>query len=1017
MASHRNRPWRAPILVTVLATVLGSGAQQPIAAVGQGLDAVRSSAPDDAWRAKASAYDARGGAGAATRLSLREARLMARAPAALRQLDRKLGVQGVVDLDPVSGTPRVIAKVDGFLTGPRTGSARTIALDYVRSHEAAFGISDATLRTLRFQGDYVSIDGTHHLAWTQERAGITVFGAGLRINVTRDGRVINVLGSPIAGLTNAPTTGSVTASGAVAIATRDAHLSGRVTGPAVVLPSGLTRIGPPTATKVFFGMPAGTRLAYQTIVWGRQGMYLTVVDARRGTVLYRQGLTHDSKAKVFENYPNAPAGGTQHTVDLGKYLFATNRLFGNNAWVYTDTNDDNVGQGREEIRPNKDGDWLYTFHVFTNQLNSPCVAKFECAWDSRLNPLTDPKGSFSWKTNRKQSGTNLFWLLNRYHDHLAKAPIGFNEAAGNFEAFNASGNGFGGDPVLGQGMDGANTLDIGLGLNGLPDPNHTDNANMSTPPDGFAPTMQMYLWNDPVTSWLHNFAGGDPDPFIQADGSDEADIVFHEYTHGLSNRLVVDASGFSTLGGVQAGAMGEAWSDWYAMDFLVNRGLFTDTVKAGQLRVGHYVEAGADLIRSEPIDCPVGTTSLRCAGTDGAGSGGYTYGDYGLIAGQAEVHADGEIWGQTLWDLRSALGSATTEGLVTRAMELSPANPSFLDERNAILQADQVLNGGDNEDTIWDVFANRGMGYFASALDGDDAAPVEDFSMPPDPGSPTGTLTGTVTDDGTTDPIEGAVVAFGGHSSGFAGSLVDTTDVNGDYEIDDIFVGTYPGVNALAAGYDRLAEEVTIAAGANVQDYALARDWASSSGGATIDDFTGPDYTAFGCGPGGAIDQSLGTGWGSSTDTDDAAETGDVTPKTIVIALPVAVDISSLVIDPGRTCGDALSASMHDFTVETSTNGTTWNEAATGTFYAGDVGTLNDVPLAGGTDTGVLFVRLTMESPMVPSTGTVCNDNVDCPPGTGGVALRCGPDATDPGNFSGCAFMDMSELEVYGLAS
>ena len=78
--------------------------------------------------------------------------------------------------------------------------------------------------------------------------------------------------------------------------------------------------------------------------------------------------------------------------------------------------------------------------------------------------------------------------------------------------------------------------------------------------------------------------GGTPraDPFIQANGGDEADVVYHEYTHGLSNRLVVDADGNSTLGGIQAGAMGEAWSDWYAMDYLVNTGQFTDTAAAGR---------------------------------------------------------------------------------------------------------------------------------------------------------------------------------------------------------------------------------------------------------------------------------------------------------------------------------------------------------------------------------------------------------------------------------------------------
>ena len=106
----------------------------------------------------------------------------------------------------------------------------------------------------------------------------------------------------------------------------------------------------------------------------------------------------------------------------------------------------------------------------------------------------------------------------------------------------------------------------------MPDPNHTDNANMATPPDGISPRMQMYLFNDPVADDPASAARRAADPFVQANGGDEADVVYHEYTHGLSNRLVVDADGNSTLGGIQAGAMGEAWSDWYAMDYLVDTG-------------------------------------------------------------------------------------------------------------------------------------------------------------------------------------------------------------------------------------------------------------------------------------------------------------------------------------------------------------------------------------------------------------------------------------------------------------
>src|SRR5262249_59286664 len=218
-----------------------------------------------------------------------------------------------------------------------------------------------------------------------------------------------------------------------------------------------------------------------------------------------------------------------------------------------------------------------------------------------------------------------------------------------------------------------------------------------------------------------------------------------------------------------------------------------------------------------------------------------------------EVHSDGEIWVQTLWDLRDALGSDTTEALVTRAMELSPFNPSFLDERNAILQADLVLSGGASQGAIWSVFAGRGMGWFAGTLDGDDTNPAENFALPPNPGDPTGTLSGSVKDVDTAAPIKGAIVAFGGHDHG-AGNYVAASNALGAYSISNIFVGTYPKVGARSAGYDSIVLPLlTIAPGANVRDFLLRRDWAAAPGGASIVAFNGPNYTPFCSRPSNAL--------------------------------------------------------------------------------------------------------------------------------------------------------------------
>ena len=167
--------------------------------------------------------------------------------------------------------------------------------------------------------------------------------------------------------------------------------------------------------------------------------------------------------------------------------------------------------------------------------------------------------------------------------------------------------------------------------------------------------------------------------------------------------------------------MGEAWSDWYAMDYLVEAPRSATARRKADVRLFVYDGEGVNFDRTEPIDCKVGQKARLCNGGTTGHRGGYTYADYGNVVGGPEVHGDGEIWAQTLWSLRDALGSKRTEALVTRAMELAPYNPSFLDMRNAILVADTSVFHGKHRHAIWKVFAHRGMGFFAGSLGGNDA--------------------------------------------------------------------------------------------------------------------------------------------------------------------------------------------------------------------------------------------------------------------------------------------------------
>jgi Zn-dependent metalloprotease len=634
-------------------------------------------------------------------------------PQAVASLQRSLGGQGLVTIDPLTGSPRQIAMVDGFLTGPSAARPETIALAYVTKHQKVFGMSRAAMGSLRLRRDYRDVVGTHHLSFTQRIKGIPVFGNGLIAHVAKDGRVVGFTGSPLTSV-DVPAAGPrVSADQARAAAIRD--VGGRANVRAARRISGaesaVRYAGGDRASLVWFHTTKGTVLGWQTLVRPTsKELFSSVVDANTGRVLHRDSLVDHNTALVWDNYPGAPQGGVQRRVALQQsWLVAGSQsLSGPNTHVYADVNDDNVATAREEVRPRRDGTYEFPFTPFSSRIpGMPCTAILPCSWS--------PNTPDSWRTNTRQNATQVFYFVNSFHDHLEAAPIGFTAEAGNFE---------GADAVQAEPLDGADTA------NGLPNAGHVDNANMSTPPDGQAPRMQMFLFHQPGAPFG---LGPNEDPFIASNGGDEADVVYHEYTHGLSNRLVVDAGGNSTLGDVQAGAMGEAWSDWYAMDLLAAQGHVVDTAQPGEVRVGEYVGAGEDLIRTQPLDCPVGSTSPDCPGLQGE-PGGYTYGDFGRIVGQPEVHADGEIWGETLWDLRQAIGSEASESLVTRAMELSPANPSFLDMRNAILQADAV-QGGNRSDAIWAVFAARGMGYFASTTNGDDATPIEDFSLPPSAGS------------------------------------------------------------------------------------------------------------------------------------------------------------------------------------------------------------------------------------------------------------------------------------------
>lgn len=444
------------------------------------------------------------------------------------------------------------------------------------------------------------------------------------------------------------------------------------------------------ARLVVLADPAGDRLAWR---W-TDGEHTVLTDARTGQQLTRiSQVDSASSAAAFENHPG---DGTTATEDITGYLDASpTRLAGPYAHAYSDVNANDIPDPGEEIAPSAAFDFVYPQTLMSAGTGQHCPSAVtgianSCTW---LGPIDADS-----TTNRAQRATQLFYFVNRFHDWLAQPEVGFSgfEGADRVIARNDFGNG-------------------GCGFLG--------NASMQTGPEGQSPVMRMFLFGarncpDPIDDVA--------DPAVSS--ADDMSVVAHEYTHGLSNRLIGDGAGLDSN---QSAAMGEGWSDWYALDYLVANGYEADTAAPGELAVGKYVTGNATRgIRSDPTDCPVGSAG-NCNGSATAPGGGYTLADLGKVSSSSSsVHANGEIWAQTLWDLRGALGPGVARERITGAMRLTTTTePSFLDMRNAIVAAD-LAAGGARLGAIWAVFAARGMGCGASSPSSQSLSVTPAFDLP-----------------------------------------------------------------------------------------------------------------------------------------------------------------------------------------------------------------------------------------------------------------------------------------------
>ena len=107
-----------------------------------------------------------------------------------------------------------------FLTGPSAGDAYKIALDYISANKAELGLGTADLNYVVTDRYTSGNNGVTHLYLQQQVNGLLVNGAYINVNVTADGRILNLGSSFVGGVAQQAngTNPALTASEAVSAA-------------------------------------------------------------------------------------------------------------------------------------------------------------------------------------------------------------------------------------------------------------------------------------------------------------------------------------------------------------------------------------------------------------------------------------------------------------------------------------------------------------------------------------------------------------------------------------------------------------------------------------------------------------------------------------------------------------------------------------------------------------------------------------------------------------------------------
>mgnify|MGYP000045608829 CR=1 FL=1 len=590
--------------------------------------------------------------------------------------------------------PHHLIHPTGRLTAPDRRPASDIARDFIRTSAGSPAIADSLYIAKEYRTQH---NGVTHIVYQQQYRGLDVFSGEWVVNLDAQGQVLNAGGKlydPPAGDAQVPGLGSLDRAVRLSLETVDPSVDART----------MTEVAPRSAVKRRYQFAAaGQAAAEGQPVWypvrGRLEpawlIYATaqdgieteevIVAAAADRVLHRDPMTWHQAPRGLVYTGRSPQPTPQPGTKLEaeppyvqrelvplvgdpiaspKGWFAGNSTAGNN--TITGINLLATSFTREPI--------LATSPTLDFQF-----------------PLELGTGAPNPSQFRDAASTNLFYWTNLMHDFFYG--LGFDEAAGNYQEQNFGRGGVGGDPMLSYGHCGAQST-FRASLN---------NAFYSTRTrlDGGQAMICMFLGSS-AGRW--------------ADGAYSTETIIHEYTHGVTFRLVRGITGH------QGGAMNEAFSDFWALEFLTPEGAPPD----GIYPYGEYLYNTFGVgIRSRPYSTNLSVNPL-------------TYRDLGRAANFVSVHNDGGIWVMSLWEIRANLiaqfgereGRRRLRRNVLDGMKLAPPGPSMVDLRDAILLADRVNFRGESQTQMWAAFAKRGLGVLAFSNGADSIVVDASYDVP-----------------------------------------------------------------------------------------------------------------------------------------------------------------------------------------------------------------------------------------------------------------------------------------------